>query len=63
MEFKEKLRDLEKKNKDLIDLLEKNKGKSIQEVQLKQLKEIDKRNKLEIEKLFSLLNARKGESD
>ena len=63
MEFKERLRDLEKKNKDLIDLLEKNKGKSIHEVQLKQLKEIDNRNKLEIEKLFSLLNARKSESD
>ena len=63
----EKLKESDKKNKELGDLLEKNKGKetlkNIQEAQLKQLREIDKRNKMEIERMFGLLNARKGEVD
>lgn len=57
-------------NKKIIEITEKqnasieaqgNKHKTLQDIQIKQLREIDKKNKADIEKLFNLINLRKKE--
>lgn len=57
------IENLRNKNKELTEIINKGKNQGLQEIQLKQLREIDKKNKNEIEKLFGLINSRKQEND
>lgn len=63
LKLKSDLKDLGEKQAISIKNKDNQKNKTLLEIQLKHLREIDKKNKNEIEKLFNLINLRKIESE
>lgn len=63
LKLKKELKDFGEKQAIAIKNKENQNNKSLLEIQLKHLREIDKKNKNEIEKLFNLINLRRIESE